>query len=311
MPDIRRGNDVHHDLQRPARLFLIKIHDMKTILVPTDFSAAANKALRFALLLARKQQAKVLVLNVYNLGLINPEIPFQYIEREAEKLDKLGHEKFRAIYKKLCARSGVKCDFVVREGLLTDTILETIANKKIRLVVMGTMGAQGIKEIFPGSHTSAVIARAKCPVIAVPERSSPRIPRLITFATDYHPSDIGVLKQVREMAELFNARIEVLHISDVESPEKDERALMDSFVKRCLKEVRYPRMHFSRIIGNDRAETLRRYIDEGSSDLLVMSAHQRSFIDRIFGTSVTRKVVDHVQVPLMAFHHKKNMLLIS
>jgi len=39
--------------------------------------------------------------------------------------------------------------------------------------------------------------------------------------------------------------------------------------------------------------------------LLVMSTHQRTLFDKIFGKSITKKIAFHTKVPLMAFHYKK------
>jgi nucleotide-binding universal stress UspA family protein len=283
---------------------------MKTILVPTDFSKNAEKAFQFALMLAEKQHARIILLHVYNLAYMNPETPFRYIEEEAMEIESKAKTKLGSMQKKFKMPRGIIREALVREGMVVEVIPELVTKKKIDLVVMGTKGASGLKEVFLGSNTSAVISKVTCPVIAVPERSSPGKLKTITYASDYHASDIKVIKKVTELARLFKANVEILHVSDVENSDQLEKEIMMTFMKRVRLQINYPNLCFIRIIGNDQAGTIRRYIDESETDLLVMSAHHRNLADRLFGRSITKKVVNHIQVPLMAFHHKKSHVLL-
>ena len=53
------------------------------------------------------------------------------------------------------------------------------------LIVMGTKGATGLKEVLFGSHTIHVLKNTKCPVIVIPSGFSFEAPREILFPTDY------------------------------------------------------------------------------------------------------------------------------
>ena len=56
------------------------------------------------------------------------------------------------------------------------------------LIVMGTKGASGLKEVLFGSNTVHVIKNAKCPVLAVPSEFVFESPREILFPSDYEVS---------------------------------------------------------------------------------------------------------------------------
>jgi len=96
--------------------------------------------------------------------------------------------------------------------LAVDFILETIDKKKPDLVVMGTTGASGLKEMIIGSNTSTIVEKAKCPVIAVPEKKIFSAIKSITYATNYNLTDIYALEKLVEIAKLFHAKITLLHV---------------------------------------------------------------------------------------------------
>ena len=55
---------------------------MKNILVPTDFSATAERALYYAIELAKKENAKLLLFHAYDINYTSGEIPYNVIEEQ-------------------------------------------------------------------------------------------------------------------------------------------------------------------------------------------------------------------------------------
>jgi nucleotide-binding universal stress UspA family protein len=149
-----------------------------------------------------------------------------------------------------------------------------------------------------------VIEKATCPVIAVPEGVLYQKIKKITYATSYFSSDINGIKKVVEIAEPFKAQLNVLHITiDGEgSPGSDKKA-MESFKDLVTKNVAYNNISFQIISGQSVENTLEKYVDKESTDMLVMSTHYRDFFDKIFGRSVTKQLAYHIKIPLMTLHH--------
>src|SRR5690606_10434565 len=95
---------------------------------------------------------------------------------------------------------------------LVDEVLETVRNEKADLVIMGTQGATGAKEILFGTNTIHVIQKTTCPVIAVPSDFEYENPTEILFPTDYEIEfDKEKLQQFLDIARGYNSKIDIVH----------------------------------------------------------------------------------------------------
>src|SRR5690349_6898999 len=119
---------------------------MKQIVVPTDFSKCADNAIDFAIQSAKILPAKVTLLhsfevndNIYTdyMG-VNREYNLTMLNDVKEKLDQLK--------KNIEETSGIVVDTFISTHSLQDAITKIIKEKKTDLVIMGTLGASGIKE---------------------------------------------------------------------------------------------------------------------------------------------------------------------
>ena len=277
---------------------------MKTILVPTDFSERADNALNYAIELAKKEHAKIVLLHVYHLepsvSYIDVPVPDDEIKLAEERwLDKL-----KSLQVKIEHAGGVASERVARLDLAVDGIVKEAEERDVDLIVMGTHGATGLKELLMGSNTSRVIDRAHCPVIAVPEAVLFHPVKKITYASNYSDIDIETIQRLLEIAAPFNAQINILHIyEDNEAKARDE---MQRFIQEADKKILYPNLSYELLGGEDVEKKLEEYLETQATDLLAVSHHERDFRGKLFGKSITQKLVLHTKVPLMVFHHKKS-----
>lgn len=276
----------------------------KSILVPTDFSKNANNALDYAISLAKKENAKIILLHAYHVTYVSPEVPMQYIDEITLESEQEAQKKLKLLSTKVTETAKLKCELITRQGLAVDLILETIESKKPTLVVMGTKGASGLKEVIMGSNTAKIIDKAECPVIAVPEKASFSPIKHITYATDYNTSDIDALKKLTEIGKLFNARITILHVCDNEYTLESEKEYMNKFKNKVAEKIKYDKTEFKLLQGKQLLKVMEDYISHESPDLFAMSTHHRNLFDRIFGTSSAKKMAYHTKIPLLVFHYK-------
>ncbi|MBQ0734780.1 universal stress protein [Aquimarina celericrescens] len=145
---------------------------MKRILVPTDFSDNAYNALYYATRLFKNESCLFYILHTSEVeapiltSIIDNSYSDQQISREP-------HEKLMETFHSI-VRDTEDFDhtFETISGTnkLLETIEETVKDKGVDLIVMGTKGATGAKGFFIGSNTSNIIQRIKCcPVLAVPD----------------------------------------------------------------------------------------------------------------------------------------------
>ncbi len=147
---------------------------MKKILVPTDFSEVAENAYIHALELAKKVQAEIVLLHTYEFPVIDTQyFPENYLSLydslELSKFDAFKDQinKLRTIAEERHLHN-IKMTHRLMYGDLLGCIKTAIKEDNIDLVVMGTSGASGWKEIFIGTNTGEVVTSTEIPVLSVP-----------------------------------------------------------------------------------------------------------------------------------------------
>jgi nucleotide-binding universal stress UspA family protein len=282
---------------------------MKTLLVPTDLSKAADSAINFAIGFAQKEKAEIVLLHVFRLKVVFPadsgEVDPMFALEEEETINKLLKKRC----KQISDSKKVKCRYITTTGLAVDEMIEASEKVKPDFIIMGTKGATGAKRVVLGSNASAVIEKAKCPVIAVPEGVKYSGLKKITYAADYHKADIDAIKKLVEIARPFRAAINILHIASGELLKAVEEPLMEEFVLKVMRKVDYTNISFQLIFGKNVEKELEKYINSNATDLLAMSTVHRSFLGKLFGSSVTKRMAYHADIPLLAFHHKRESVV--
>ena len=281
---------------------------MKTILVPTDFSKNADNALEYAIGLAVKENAKIILIHAYYDIFISGEIPAQYLIEQMAKTKKDAEDQLTQCALKVKAKD-IPCEILSGENRPVDMILEQAAKLNPDLIIMGTKGASGLMDTLFGSNTAKIIEKAKCPVLAIPEKAVYHSVNNIAFTTEYHASDISVIKQLSEIAAFFNAAITVLHVcQDEDAIDANEQQLMDDFKANVLKDVKYEKLLFKVVYGPEFLESLEDYVDESAPDLIGMATHPRGLFKRLFHSSNTRNVSYQSNIPLLTFHVKEEAI---
>ena len=166
---------------------------MKRVLVPTDFSACADNAINFAVESARIVPLQITLLhsfeiisNVYTdyVG-VNKEFNTTLLNEANSKLIKLKEE--------IKEKHGVPVDVVISTESLQEAISTTLQNGKFDAIVMGTLGASGIKEKLWGSRTANTISKSGVPVFAIPNDYKWKKPQKILLATNQFEKDPEIL----------------------------------------------------------------------------------------------------------------------
>jgi nucleotide-binding universal stress UspA family protein len=145
------------------------------ILVPVDFSAHSEDALRYAVSLAGRLGASLELLHVvedpFLSGAWSSEL---YLPNGAELLDSIVSDAKRRLsdLKDLIVQGRVPASTVVLKGPPAPTIIDHAKDGQFDLVVMGTHGRTGLAHLFMGSVAEAVARRAPCPVLTI--RQAPR-----------------------------------------------------------------------------------------------------------------------------------------
>lgn len=139
-----------------------------TILVAVDFSDSSDNAFQMALSMARKFEARMIILHVINepvdlRGFYVPHISFEKLEEEIEEGAKKMMETF-------CRQNILDYDnyeSLIIPGLPYEQIIEQAEEKSADLIVLGTHGRTGLDHVLFGSTAEKVVRKSPLPVLTV------------------------------------------------------------------------------------------------------------------------------------------------
>lgn len=272
------------------------------LLVPTDFSPCADHALSFAALLARRANQGLALVHVYTpVDLANTAM-ISYIEQEMESSKNEISVKLKELSQKIAHDNNITSSHTLRIGALTENILDEAREANCSMIVMGTEGASGLTKILFGSRTNQVIERSDYPVLAVPVQTPLALPKKIVFATNFFDSDLDTLKQLLELVRPWHPEIYLLHVSHDNM--RSERDYIETFSLQVMSETNYKNVYYYVLPHDSDERGIELFIKSVNAEMLVLSTRKRSFIERLFSASLTKRIAYHLQVPLLAYHTK-------
>lgn len=151
-----RASTATHILANPYRL------NVSRLLVATDFSASSKAVLRTTVVLAKRLNARVVLLHAAE--------PSGSLQSEPLRIDDLSRKRYAQQFRKIISASrmdDVITDQVVITGNPVQVILGQAKHQKADLIILGTQGRRGMKRLMLGSVAEAVVRRASCPVFTV------------------------------------------------------------------------------------------------------------------------------------------------
>lgn len=283
---------------------------MKTIAVLTDFSGRSEHAARYALHLAQKIKADILLFNAFltpsDIPMMAAEVswPLDYEEnmQETEKaLQSLGKKlEHWAEAHALPGEYTPKINCECQQGPLRIAVNAIEKNKDIFLIVMAAHGADALTNIMLGNSCRQLIDNTNIPLLLIPEHTHFKAPELFVFATELDFSDIIYLNALTHLAACFSAEIMVTHI---EKSIANYNEGLDVFKNRVADKVPYSHITYCSVPGKRPENGLEWLMQHHKPDVLVMMHHQKGFFGAIFGGSNTQKIAAHTPVPMLIFSY--------
>lgn len=272
---------------------------VKKILVPTDFSSQAENALKVAADIAKEYNSEIYLLHML-------ELPLQQVDAlsshsslpEAMFFMKLAHKHFEEVMDKDYL-NGITVHETVKFHETFNGIIEASKEFDIDIVVMGSHGTSGIKELFIGSNTEKVVRASDIPVLVIKNEHEEFKVKNFVYASSFTDENRAPFKKGVAFAKLFNARMHLLVINTVHTfyTTHDAEVLMNSFIKEATPD------DFTLNIYND--ETIEKGILNFSkivnADLIGMSTHGRQGLAHFFNGSISEDLVNHAKRPVITF----------
>lgn len=273
---------------------------MKNILVPTDFSECARNAENLALELAKKSNAEIHFLHIFNspvdwvkLPLVKeglyPETRLKFLQANTELSNLV----------KRAEALGLKAkEFIVfNEG--RTAIDDHIKNHHHDFIVMGSHGAGGIKELL-GSNAQKVIRYANMPVLVVKNEVKLEQLKTLVFASSFDFNVIQPFERILEFSSQISAELHLLFVNvpgrfmetnEIET--KMEKVLQNFENNNCTKAI-YNALSVERGILN--------YSEKIGADIITCVTNGRTGLMKMISPSITESVTNHANVPVLSIN---------
>ncbi|WP_226013408.1 universal stress protein [Halomicrobium salinisoli] len=277
------------------------------VLVPTDGSDCAERAVGYAVDIASRYGATVHVLSVADSRTLQHGPHSDQVRAACEE-----------IVDETC--EGIAGDVPVRDAVRTDlpheAILAYADDEGIDLIVMGTHGRTGVERYLLGSITEKVVRLSDVPVLTV--RSSDGDDVAYPYSDVLVPTDgsdgaAAAVGPAVDVADAYDARLHALSVVDTrpvgldvrteppyETPEERADRAVESVAERAeaadIGEVE------TSVAYGVPYETIRSYVREHDVDLVVMGTRGRTGVERYLLGSVAEKTVRTSAVPVMTVH---------
>lgn len=273
---------------------------MRTILLATDFSAAAKNATDYAAQLAKKANATLILLHVYMLPTPVSEMPYIMVSvDEMQKDNELAAQKEA---ERVFNKFNIKAETIVKIGVPSDELLDVAEEKKADLIVMGMKGTGNALDKFIGSTTTSVIRKSHKPVLVIPHTASFTAISEIVYATDYsYEIKYSSFDALKRIANLFFAKVSLLHIQKpgeaVNVNEMEGKKRMENLLEH--------NSHQFYSVENELVENgIKAFLVEHPAQMLVMVSHRHSFFERLFGVVHTKEMLYQTNIPLLVLENK-------
>ncbi|GAA4971942.1 universal stress protein [Algibacter aquimarinus] len=272
---------------------------MKKILVPTDFSAQAENALKVAAQLAKKHDCEIHLLHVLEIPLHEVDALSTYNNLpEAVYFMKLAHKQFLELKSKDYLN-----DLVLHEHVEFHEIFKGVFHvckkQDIDLVIMGSNGSTGFKEMLIGSNTEKVVRTSETPVLVIKNEHKNFKVKDFVFASDFKDESKIPYKKALKFAKILGAKI---HLLMVNTPTKFVTSTKaNNRMKKFAKNFDYDK-HTINIFNDLNIEKgIMNFSQSIEAHLIGMSTHGRQGISHFFNGSISEDLVNHAKRPVITF----------
>ncbi|WP_158828008.1 hypothetical protein [Mucilaginibacter lacusdianchii] len=278
---------------------------MNNILIINDYSAGVKSAIAYALSLAKKMQANLLIWNTSR----NTEAQAKVLANAKSKAVNETAEKPFSVNSFLMHEGIAPEQYhtgnlpsinVIEENYLTRQGIVNLVNQhKIKLVIKGVAANQPIDQLVD-LQMQTVLSKTYCPVILVPQHfNKPSIQNMVYMA-DARFSQYEILFQLKRIAEANNAQLTLANIAADGIPQMENNYANEFFKNTIQRHVPCKQMSLNHIRERDVKKVTDVMINVIKTDLLIMSFRRYHFAEL---TSKSRANVEptHLDIPLMLY----------
>jgi len=282
----------------------------KMIMVPTDGSGFDREAIRVALRVAERSQAKVRLVRVHSTGAFfgmgsSPEAATVSVEVLEQERDRILNELY-ALAAECRNTSDAEIGVALEDGPVPDALRAYASRNKVDLIVISSHGRGGIARLSLGSVTDMLIRHTTIPVLVVKPTASYLNPRAgdpfkrVIVPLDGSSLAEQILPEVVALAKVEESELTLLHVLVPRT--SSQKGMSDKNIPWWDKDITTARAYLFRtaamlradgfltttdvVVGENIAQVIADYAGKVKADLVAIATHGRGGISRALRGSV-------------------------
>jgi nucleotide-binding universal stress UspA family protein len=297
----------------------------RVIMVPTDGSGFDREAIRVALRIAERSDAKVRLVRVLATGSYfgmaamaeGTAIAAEVVHSERDK----ALSELYALAAECRATSTADITVDLHAGPIDEVLQGYARRNDVDLIVISTHGRSGIARLSLGSVTDSLIRHTTIPVLVVKPPTSYLNPHVIeAFKRIVVPLDGStlaeqILPRVLELAKLEDAEITLLNVLIPQSYSQQE--IVDPSLPWWDKDISHAQSYLFRIagrlrrnrvavttdivIGENVASAIGDFASRERADLIAIATHGRGGLARMIRGSVADAIMHSGRMSMLVF----------
>ncbi|MBS1685414.1 MAG: universal stress protein [Bacteroidetes bacterium] len=277
----------------------MKKYTINTILVPLDYTKLSEKALSFAITLAKKCKAKLILINVVEMPTFAaPDGNYADLTYVISEQMKNSKEYLRQLTLDILNEHGIEAEYQTAQGYIYDNIIRAAHITEADLIVMGTGRMNGLSDTLLGSNAFRVVNNSPVPVLTIHEDQLNSEISKIVFPVSEDKYTMEKAYEVIAFARLYHSEIHLLGI--LADPLKyymlDENILEveQFFEEQGLK------IKSRKITGKDYVDAILQYCENDTSILVSIASKQDHRLLSMFKQKHDEKLVNMAVVPVLS-----------
>ncbi|MEY3343493.1 MAG: hypothetical protein RL090_1177 [Bacteroidota bacterium] len=271
------------------------------IIIPVDFGDQSLIAVRQSFNMAKLTSSELTLLHVIDNDILNlfqsklfskNDLKEQHLSEVKQQLEELANQ--------IRQESGVKVNTRIMEGKIYDAIVEVSAEDDAGLIIMGTMGAVGIKKRILGSNASRVVREAVCPVITIKGKEHRFGIKHILLPLDLTKETKEKVNRAINIARMFGSVIHIVTI--VESSDEFITNKLSRQMEQVSDHIAEAGIECTSELldGGDVVDEILKVADRTQSDLIMIMTQQEVGFTDLFISSAAQEIINRSEVPVLS-----------
>jgi len=277
---------------------------ISTLLVAVDFTEKSNNAVRMAVHIAARHEARIILFhNITNHTIIDRTgkqvIGADIIDENYKKTEQALADIETSLQTQY---PDLEFKTIIKNDSLVHGINNIIGNEDVDLVICGSSGQQNFAQLLLGSLSYQILTEVNCSVLLVPEKCS-------KYSFDKILVPVRVLEDLTDKIELSVAIakknkgiISLLGISNEDDILKIREAYQRIKKNLAIRSQEYDSQF---LLTHDKATQISKFSQDDNADIIILNYKDEDSWKSFFLENFFKQIINYTDIPLLFLKNRQ------